>query len=242
MDEICWNCQHFEHNSALGPVSGRCRRHAPRGLDVNGLLQSAFFSPYNVQMGKPSGVVYVFGDAVELWGDYGTASSKTTGYGAEVWPMIPAMYDSAANTLIRGGTFVASLVNTHAATKSETVIVLVDLFEQNGTARNLLETYEWEIDGDDVGVIGNVVENFVCIHKNFGPILEPVGGKLIGAAIHLVDNDPDYVGEIKNPMISLELTNSPPINIDNAFPWILSGNVEMCGEFRPKAGTIPELP
>jgi hypothetical protein len=73
-------------------------------------------------------------------------------------------------------------------------------------------------------------------------LLTDVGDTMIGAMTHLIASNPDFVGEVKNPLVRLDWITEPTLDDTTSFPWIINGNIQNCGDFEPASGAVPPLP
>lgn len=246
MSRICWNCRYFDHDDSLGTYSGKCRRHAPRAVDANGLANDYTRNSHRVQMGRvDEGIMTSVDSPVALYITQGVQVLPTSG-GAGL------AGDNCFPFTIGGGHRLAKvhvssiLMNTGAASVGANPVFKVGLYVIGETTDTLMHTVEIPIPAAQVGIAGNLTNNFIQLDYTLPtPWPDPPSdvGRLWAARFILESGDPNIIGEIDNTMIAGEIDyyGMEPY-APAAFPWMIEGNVQRCGQFLMNSGTIPALP
>lgn len=244
MAEICWNCKYFEHNNEQGIYSGRCRRHAPRGVDMNGFGTFETAIAVRLQAGIVGATIFKAASDPLLALNYDSSATMPTGKSAtgyeahDVFPLlVPAGYKAVS------AVFCASLVNTGAATVGAAPTMDIELYSVVAGSVALVGTGTIVFDQADVGVEGNTTPQFVKKTVNFSLLYPDLGNKLIAIGVKLVDDDEDLISEVQDPMVCIEASKNLSVDLDEyPFPWVVNGNIVGCGEFEQNNDVIPPLP
>jgi hypothetical protein len=247
MNEICWNCKYFDHDSQGGafPNGGACRRYAPRGRDTNGLAANKRFIEY--QFGLVSETIYKAANSplALFMNQQGTgvlpSLAAAAGYNANTyWPML-----NDGSWCLEAMSFCCSLANTGADSVGDPKLQ-IESYVVDGTTKTLYHTVDLDIaSGDPVGVEGNATDGFcrafaTGLYTDNATVMHAVN--FGGYAVKLTDDDPDLIGEIRNPMLSVLMSRYIPEITNASFPYLQRGDTMTCGDFVQSTGTIPALP
>lgn len=249
MLRICWNCKFFEHDDSGGdfPNGGICRRYAPQGRDTNGLAANRRY--IELQLGRISETIFKAADSpLSLFlNQQATAAlpslEAAAGYnGNGVWPCL-----IDGNWMLEAISLRCSLANTGAASVGDPKFqVEAYVMDSDGDGMTLYHTVDLDPgSGDPVGIEGNTSDG-LC--RAFASDLYPDNASGMhapafgGYAIKLTDDDPDLIGEIRNPMIGVLLSQYIPAIINATFPYLQRGDSMQCGDFVANSGSIPALP
>lgn len=248
MNRICWNCKYFGNDSSGGtfPNGGVCRRYAPQGRDTNGLAANKQL--YEVQFGIVGETIYKASNSpLPLYLNQQATGAlpdlaASGGYNANtIWPWL-----NDGNWALEAMRVMASLCNTGADSVGTDPVLQVEAYKIDGTTKTLYQTVDLELGtGDSVGIEGNTSDS-LCrflvddLYTANATVLHAPG--FGGFAIKLTDDNPNLVGEIRNPMLSVLLSRYVPAITNATFPYLQRGDVMQCGDFVPNSGTIPPLP
>lgn len=248
MERICWNCKFFQHDDSGGafPNGGVCRRYAPQGRDTNGLAANKQL--IEVQFGIVDETIYKAANSpLPLFlNQQATAAlpciAAAGGYNANtIWPWL-----NDGNWTLEGMRVMASLANTGAATVGANPVLQIEAYIVDGTTKTLYHTVDLELGaGDTVGIEGNVTDSLCrwlvtdLYQANATAMHAPAFG---GFAVKLTDDNPDLIGEIRNPMLSVLLSRYVPAITNATFAYLQRGDSMQCGDFVPTTGSDPALP
>lgn len=246
IDRICWNCRFFEADDELATYSGKCRRHAPRGMDANSFATDVTRNSHRVQMGKvDSGIMTSAVSPVNLYITQGIqvlpVSSGNGFAGDDCFPFTIGGYHKITKLHVT-----SLLMNVGAASVGENPVFKIGIYNVEETADTLGTTLEIPIPAAYVGIAGNLTNNL--FHLDYPlptpwpetPIM-PNGG-IWAAKFILESGDSNVIGEIDNTIVSAEIDfyGTSPTD-ERLFPWITEGNTFWCGEFQKNTGDIPVL-
>lgn len=246
IDRICWNCRYFDHDNEMSTYSGKCRRHAPRGIDANSFVTDATRNSHRVQMGRvDNGIMTSAQSPVRLYITQGVQVLPTAnGAGFQG--------DGCFPFTIGGGHKIAKIhvsslmMNVGAAIVGSNPVFKIGIYTVDQSTDTLATTLEIPIPAEYVGVAGNLTPNF--FHFDYSlpalwPEINVENGGLWAAKFILESGDQNVIGEIDNTIVSAELDyyGENPTD-ERLFPWIIEGNDFWCGEFQTNSGTIPALP
>lgn len=246
MSRICWDCRYFDHDDTMGTYSGKCRRHAPHGVDANTFVTDATRNAHRVQMGRvDNGIMTSAVSPVNLYITQGIQVlpvSNGSGFAG----------DGCFPFTIGGGHRITKihvsslLMNTGAASVGANPVFKIGIYTVDESADNLATTLQIPIPPAYVGIAGNLTNHFFHLDyplPNPWPDYDIPNGGLWAAKFILESGDSNIIGEIDNTIVSAELDfyGSDPSE-QRLFPWVTSGNTFWCGEFQKNSGVIPVLP
>lgn len=245
LNRICWHCRFFDHNNQMGTYSGKCRRHAPKGIDSNSFVTDATRNAHRVQMGiVDAGLMTPAISPVALYITQGVQVLPTSsGNGLKGDDCFP--FTLGAGHRVSKLHITSILMNTGAATVGENPVFKIGVYTVDLDTDTLQTTWEVPIPVAYVGIKGNRTNNF--FHYDYSlplpwPEVPFENGGTWAAKFILEDGDPDIIGEIDNTIMSAEIDFYGADSSDyRLFPWIIEGNTFRCGEYQFNTGIIPAL-
>lgn len=245
-DKICWNCRFFEADDTQGTYSGKCRRYAPSGVDANGYTTDFTRNSHLVQMGRvDEGIMTSIDSPVITYITQGVQVLPTAGgagfAGDNCFPFVIGRGHRLAKMTVQ-----SLLMNVGAATVGSSPVFKIGIYAIEQSTDTLIHTIEVPIPPANLGIAGNLTPNMFAFEYSL-PIPWPPSSfpdaQMWAAKFILESGDSNVVGEIDNTIVAAELDYyGTAENAIIAFPWIIAGNTEWCGDFQKNSGEIPVLP
>ena len=237
----CWSCKFFKQEGSL-PTSnhGRCRRHAPLGLDYFGLVAAMDQRRHDAASVKSDLLV-------------GSAPLYRSGQDSIGLPIVPASggfnADSCYPWVFIPGDEVEQIeiqlarANVGTATVGDVPKLKLELVAIYADSQSVIRTIDLDIDRTKVGVSGATEDYEIKLSYHLGGESFQMPTVSFGFRLKLDETDNNVIAEVRNPnvcVITKRYDNIAPSS--TKFAHIEPATTSWCGEYVRSDKPVPDPP